>query len=248
MTEVWSCGGGTQSAAIAALICQGRLPKPDLAVIVDTEREKASTWHYLDTIIRPNLAQQGVMVERVPKSRFATVDLYGGEDDDTLLIPAFTTHSGTVGKLPTYCSVEWKRRVTARWLRSKKIEQARVWIGISRDEMNRVRTPQSSWMKEWYPLLFDVPMSRGDCVRLVTETMGWPKPPRSACWMCPNMSDDEWREMDLEDFKKAVNFEREIRQKDSFIFLHEIGKPLDEVDFADRQGKLYGCESGYCFV
>jgi hypothetical protein len=40
MTDLWSCGGGTQSAAIAALIVRGDIRKPDLAVIVDTERER----------------------------------------------------------------------------------------------------------------------------------------------------------------------------------------------------------------
>jgi hypothetical protein len=39
MATVWSCGGGTQSAAIAALIVSGQMPVPDLSVIVDTERE-----------------------------------------------------------------------------------------------------------------------------------------------------------------------------------------------------------------
>jgi len=162
ITQVWSCGGGTQSAAVAALIIQGRLPKPDLAVIVDTEREKSSTWRYLDDVIRPNLAKVGLAVERVPKSRFATVDLYGGKDGDTLLIPAFTTQNGSVGKMETFCSVEWKREVTARWLRSLGVEQARVWIGISRDEMRRIRSPRRQWLQEWYPLLFDAPMTKGD--------------------------------------------------------------------------------------
>jgi hypothetical protein len=248
MTEVWSCGGGTQSAAIAALIVQGRLPKPDYAVIVDTEREKASTWRYLDEVIRPNLAAVGVAIERVPKSQFATVDLYGGKDGDTLLIPAFTTQNGGVGKMETYCSGEWKREVTARWLRSLGVEEARVWVGISRDEMKRIRTARRKWLQEWYPLLFDVPMGRGDCIRLVMDVMGWPKPPRSACWMCPNMNDEEWREMDEADFAKAVEFERKIRKQDNFVFLHEVGKPIDQVDFTDRQSSFIGCDSGYCFV
>ena len=47
MTTVWSYGGGTQTAAIAVLILQGRLPKPDIAVMADTGREIASTWDYL---------------------------------------------------------------------------------------------------------------------------------------------------------------------------------------------------------
>jgi hypothetical protein len=44
MIEVFSSGGGTQSAAIAALIVQGRLPKPDFVVIADTDYECSSTW------------------------------------------------------------------------------------------------------------------------------------------------------------------------------------------------------------
>lgn len=247
MKQAWSNGGGTQSAAIAALIIQGRLPKPDIALIVDTEREKASTWRYLDEIIRPNLQSVGVYVERVPKSRYATVDLYGGEDDDSILIPAFTTQNGEVGKLPTFCSVEWKQRVVQRYLRELGVNEAQLWIGISRDEMRRIRTPRHKWLQERYVLLFDVPMYRSECLHLVMNVMGWPEPPRSACWMCPNMNDEEWRQMDREDFQKAVNFEREIRQKDAFVFLHELGKPLDQVDFTNHQPKL-GCDSGYCFI
>jgi len=248
LIDCWSCGGGTQSAAIAALICQGRLLKPDLAVIIDTEREKSSTWRYLDNVLRPNLAKVGLAITRVPKSEFTDVDLYGGEDDKILLIPAFTTINGEVGKMPPFCSGEWKRDVIHRWLRSKGVTEARCWVGISTNEKRRIRAPRRQWVQERYPLIFDVPMSKGDCIRLVMDVMGWPKPPRSACWMCPNLSDDEWREMDAEDFAKAVRFEREIRQKDNFVFLHQIGKPLDQVDFTDRQEQLYGCESGYCFV
>lgn len=42
-TQLWASGGGVQSAAIAALIVQGYI-RPDLAVIVDTEREQSTTW------------------------------------------------------------------------------------------------------------------------------------------------------------------------------------------------------------
>ena len=38
-------------------------------------------------------------MHRVAKEGWATKDLYGGADGDTLLIPAFTTHGGDVGKL-----------------------------------------------------------------------------------------------------------------------------------------------------
>lgn len=54
-TELWSYGGGTQSAAIAALIVAGRLPRPDAVVIADTERERSTTWRYLEEVVAPTL-------------------------------------------------------------------------------------------------------------------------------------------------------------------------------------------------
>ena len=93
-TQIWNNGGGTQSAAIATLIVTGKLPKPDLAVIADTGREKSATWDYLDRYIAPALESVGVTMRRVKKEDYATKDLYGGADGQTLLIPAFTTQGG----------------------------------------------------------------------------------------------------------------------------------------------------------
>lgn len=66
-TQIWNNGGGTQSAAIAALIVTGQLPTPDLAVIADTGRERSSTWDYLNAYIAPALASVGVQIHRVDK-------------------------------------------------------------------------------------------------------------------------------------------------------------------------------------
>lgn len=96
-TQIWSSGGGVQSTAIGALICMGEL-RPDMAVIVDTERELSTTWDYLDRWVIPALEHVGVTLHRVAKSEYATVDLMRNND---LLIPAFTTQSGEIGKLPT---------------------------------------------------------------------------------------------------------------------------------------------------
>ena len=65
MIQLFSSGGGTQSCAIAALIVQGKLPKPDLCVIADTGYENDRTWEYLDAVVRPALVAIGVEVHRV---------------------------------------------------------------------------------------------------------------------------------------------------------------------------------------
>ncbi len=245
MTQVWSCGGGTQSAAIAALIVARRLPKPDLAVMVDTEREKATTWAYVYSTIQPMLAHIGVDLQVVRKSEFATVDLYGKNGD--LLLPVYTA---TKGKLAGFCSNEWKRRVVMRWLRSVGVESCVSWIGYSTDEQKRVKAQREKWIQPRYPLI-ELGLSRADCVVTVLQA-GWPPPPRSACWMCPHMGNAEWRDLRDHapaDFAKAIRLDVLIREEDRDVFLHRSGTALATADLDEDDGQLtLGCDSGHCFV
>jgi len=243
-SDVWSCGGGTQSAAIAALIVRGDLPRPTHSVIVDTGREKSSTWAYYESTLRPRLSAVGVDLVRLPKDRFATVDLYSHKGE--LLLPTFTT----TGKLQTFCSAEWKRDVITRWARSVGVEKANNWIGISADELRRVRQGRRQWFSPWYPLV-EMGLRRVDCVRLV-ESMGWPTPPRSSCWCCSNMGPREWQELKdhaPDDWARAVNLERELRARDPGVYLHGQRVPLPEVlEQTSMTGLDNGCTSGLCFV
>jgi hypothetical protein len=246
-TQLWASGGGVQSAAVAALIVLGKL-RPDLAVIVDTEREQSTTWEYMDAVITPALQSVGVTLHRISKSTYAKVDLYGGKDGDTLLMPVFTDQSGETGKLPGYCSTEWKRRVVQRWANAQGVEQCDMWLGISVDEMHRATRTKGKWTST-YPLI-DYAMNRGDCVALV-KRMGWPDPPRSSCWNCPNHTAEEWRDIRSRpaEWQKAVQFDRQIRERDPHAFLHHDAVPLDQADLDDRNGALFShCDSGLCFV
>ncbi len=246
MTKLWSCGGGTQSAAIAALIIQDRIEKPDAAVMVDTEREKSQTWRYLREVLQPALLAVGVVLTVVPKGDFATVDLYGKNGD--LLLPVYTADGG---KLGGFCSNEWKRRVIMRWCRAQGFTEVQNWLGYSLDEAKRVKAAGERWFQPWYPLI-EMRLRRADCVNIV-EAMGWPTPPRSACWMCPHMTNAEWRhlkETDPSDFQKAIVLDQLIRDEDSNAFVHRSGTPLADADLGadDVQGELFGCDSGQCFV
>jgi hypothetical protein len=172
--SVWSCGGGTQSVAIGALIVQGRLPKPDFAVIADTGLEKQSTWDYLDSTLGPALASVGVTIHRVKRSEWAarwSNDLFATSGQ--ALISAFTDESGQKGKLTAYCSSGWKKEVVDRWLsvvHGVTESKRQKWLGFSFDEQRR-------WVKHhgkpdiWLPLVDGVRMNRHECVRLV-EKMG----------------------------------------------------------------------------
>lgn len=242
---VWSCGGGRQSAGIAALIVAGRLPVPDIAVIVDTEYEKESTWAYYETVLKPQLALMGCDLVRIVKSDYATVGLYGGKSGG-LLIPAFSTQEGSIGKLPAFCSNEWKQRVVRRYLRARGVRQCEMWLGISTNEADRMKDSDLQWITNAYPLI-NLGFSAQDCFQLVQE-IGWPEPPRSSCYMCPNQGKAEWDGMSDADYERARQFEADIREKDSFVYLTRMAKPLpaDRVVQATFES-LDNC-GGFCFV
>ena len=247
--DIWSYGGGVQTAAIGVLIVQGKLPVPAAVVMADTGREDSATWNYLTNVMAPYLAKVGVTVEIAPHS-LSTVDLHSKSGD--LLIPAFTS----TGKLPTYCSVEWKQRVVQRWLRSRDYgpkQPVRIWLGMSTDEASRAKDSPTAWASHHYPLLYDVPMNRAECVGIV-RSAGLSDAPKSSCWMCPFRADKQWRDLRdnrPEDWAKAVAFDKAIREKDPDVFVHKSAVPLDQVDLGETgdQPDLFGsCDTGYCYV
>lgn len=250
VTQVWNCGGGTQSVAIAALLVQGRLPKPDVSLIVDTGREVQSTWDYMDAVLVPELLSIGITLCKISKDEFATCDLWS-TNGETLEIPAFTTHTrGDIAKLPNFCSYEWKRRVADRWLRQQGFTDCRKWLGFALDEPRRWLSHANSELV-WLPLVHGVPMRKRDCLPLIAK-MGWPIPHKSRCWMCPNQSEDEWREVvaNPQEFASAIALDKQIREKDPFAFLHSSGVPLDQVDWSKPPEFEFerACNSGECFV
>lgn len=244
--QIWSSGGGTQSTAIAVLILQGKLPKPDFAFIADTGRETGETWEYLDKVTNPALAKIGLQVERlIPKT---LPDIFNGEG--TMLIPAFFTNDA---KASNFCSSYWKRDFVKRIAVQRGLVPGINWLGISTDEMRRVKTPRAAnWLLR-FPLVFDVPTSRNQCIQLISE-YGWPKAPKSSCWMCPNRRDAQWihlRDNRPDEFSAAVDFDIELRKQKPDAFLHDSRTPLGEVVLKEAEedhGQLSLCDSGECFV
>lgn len=252
--DVWSCGGGTQSIAIAALIVQGRLPKPAVSVIVDTGKEKRSTWEYADTVLVPALAAVGVTLHRIATAEWANQwgRGYVAKSGQTML-PAFSNQSGATGKLTNYCSKAWKMEARNRWLSATyglTKSKRRLWMGYSRDEQRRWAAMMDQ-PEYRLPLVMDVPMRRAECQQLVVS-MGWPPAPRSACYMCPNQHNEEWletKENRPDEFALAVVADQDLRALDPHAYLHKQCVPLAEVDWTTPQGDFVrSCQSGECFV
>ena len=113
------------------------------------------------------------------------------------------------------------------------------WLGMSLDEVHRLRQSDKKWIENYYPLCFDVKRRRHECILEVVR-FGLPEPPSSACWMCPNLDNEEWSQIkrdDPEDFKNAVALDYRVRaaDKQGGVFLHRDSVPLDEADLTKRK-------------
>lgn len=247
---VWSYGGGWQSVCIGVLIRQGRLPRPDLAGIVDTSREKQTTWDYLHQHMNPFLEPTGLQIEIVPAESGAYAGLCA--KDGLTLLPAYTAE----GRLSAFCSGKWKRDVMERWLRRKGVKKATEWLGFSIDEIGRAKKDHLAWLNLEFPLI-DLWINRAMIPAIIAEA-GLPMPSKSRCWMCPHQTPEEWLEVKAnpEEWAKAIAVEKEIqasdpRQEDLWLYSGRV--PLEMAAFErdikrpwDKPGRP--CESGNCWT
>ena len=236
MVVVMSFGGGTQSWGVAALVKAGELPAPDFAVMIDTGRECASTWRYME-------AHRTALPFPLHVVGQATPEIFWGTGEEDCLLPAYTQR----GKLPPFCSGNWKRDVFRRYLRKQMhIEQAEVWLGISYDEAHRMtsRTPQ--WLTNVYPLVKSR-IRRGDCIEAAERVFG-EVPTRSRCWMCPNQHRADWLTLAPNELDKAEQVDETVRERGLYLSRHRL--PVREsAALDDSQLLLFGEEcDGYCFV
>lgn len=113
------------------------------------------------------------------------------------------------------------------------------WMGISLDEIQRVKPSRDAYVKNRYPLI-EEEMTRNDCLNWL-EKNGFNKPPKSSCIGCPFHNDATWKDMKMNDKKSwddAVLIDKHIRELPRFkgkAFLHRSCKPLEELNFDENQ-------------
>lgn len=218
--------------------------------MADTGYEFKKTWEYTERYVAPMLAEIGLTIEIAPHS-LSKVDLYSHKGE--LLIPAYDARSGA--KLPTFCSSEWKTLVVRRHIGGARAnpDGVTMWIGMSLDEMHRLKHSTVDWCENHWPLCYDVKMKRNECRDLVLS-YGLPLPIKSRCKMCPHQPDEEWLEVQAEpeEWKESVAIDEMIYASHG-ARLHRSGKPLNMVQFSPKptstdETLFEACNSGFCWT
>lgn len=253
--KVISLGWGVQSWTMAAMSALGELPHVDFAIHSDTTHERAATYYFARKWT-PWLEARGVQVVTVRDDNAAR-QVWQGK-----MIPAYRDPDGAPAL--RVCTQRWKIYPMRRWIGEELkrrgltkthgvIEQ---WIGISWDEIQRMKPAEVQYIVHRWPLI-EKRMTRQACMNWL-QAHGLEVPPKSSCVMCPYHNKAAWREMRLSgdgDWEKAVEVDEAIRKARPpyNLFVHSSRRPLREVGKnIDMQPSFFDMESeecsGVCFV
>jgi hypothetical protein len=248
LIHIISLGAGVQSSTMSLMAAHGEItPMPNGAIFADTGYEPKAVYEWLDWLE----ARLPFPVYRV----MAYENRRGIFQRDQTQIPAYKD-TGGIGK--RQCTSNWKVVPIERKLRElvnatgKRLMDIAVvsWIGISLDEVHRMKPNSAKWIRNRWPLI-EKRINRHDCLRWM-EQRNFPRPPRSACVFCPYKSDAEWRVTRSDPEAMAV-----VRNVEAMLlpgeYLHRSNRVIDDVDLStdeDRgQMSLFGNEcTGLCGV
>lgn len=236
--RVISLGAGVQSTTMALMAAHGEIgPMPDCAIFADTQWEPQHVYDHLAWLEKAlPFAVYRVTAGNIRQNASNGINITGHSYQD---IP---WHSSK-GLGRRQCTYKYKIEPIAKKQRDLLGYRPRqripdgsveVWIGISTDEIPRMKDPRNKWQRNRWPLI-EAGMSRQECLKWMRDN-GYPTPPKSSCIGCPFKTNAQWREMrdsdpvswsDAIEVDAAIRDTRRLRQ-----FMHRSLKPLNEVDLS----------------
>ena len=261
-----SLGAGVQSSVMALMAKHGELgPMPDGAIFSDTGAEPDDVYDWLDWLED----ELPFPVYRVMEKRGLTKALEEAVSDGKRVAspPLFSMGADGASPIKRVCTSDFKIKPVKKKCRElvgakpgQRIKDHHIylWMGISLDEVSRMRECMDSWMTHTFPLI-EKRMRRGDCLEWMKRN-DYPEPPRSACVYCPYHSNHEWRRLkdyDQNGWDEALRIDKLVRNglpgsTADELYLHRECKPLEEVDLSTDEDRgqltfLDECE-GMCGV
>lgn len=245
--RVLSLGAGVQSTTLALMAAAGEIgPMPDCAIFADTQWEPKSVYAHLDRL-RASLPFP-IHVVTAGDIRADILTRRNTTGGNFAAVPWYVeAPNGDKGMGRRQCTKEYKLRPIQRkvveLLGGRPKAGAEMWVGISRDEIGRMKESQVQYIVNRWPLI-ERDMTRRDCLNWL-ERNGHGEPPKSACIGCPFHNDAMWRDLkeNPTEWADAVEVDRAIRHQPGIRgeqFMHRSMTPLESVDLrtAEDMGQI----------
>lgn len=250
--NVISLGAGKQSSYMLLNALEGKFEfKPDLAIFADTGCEPKSVYRYFNWLtnhyrkIPIITVQKGNLLQDV-------LNYVNGNTQRVSQLPFYLENGGI---MPRQCTYDYKIAPIRKHLQKiRNGESIRLWIGISLDEMERMKTSNVKYIQNYYPLIEN--RIAIDNIIEWFQRKNIPTPPKSSCLICPFHSYKYWslrKNIDDDEFEMVCDFDDRIRNYPKLknkAYIYRMRKPLRGNNFILQQARLFPelieeCE-GYC--
>lgn len=257
--RVLSLGAGVQSTTIALMAARGEIPAPDCAIFADTGDEPQAVYEHLAWLMSPGVLPFPIHVVNCKGSLRAA--LVAGDEEARLPV-----HIGHGGIKQRQCTRNWKIRPIRRKIRELlgaglrgyiAPDSVESWIGISTDEIERVKPSGCRFIHNRH-ILIEARMNRQGCYTWLEERQ-YRIPPKSRCKYCPFQGNEGWRGLKerADEWAETIEFDGWLREPAQIarfrgeVFLHSSRVPLATADLTAKPGEadLFGQEcEGICGV
>lgn len=237
MINVVSLGAGKQSSYMLINGLRGAYQhKPDIAIFSDTGCEPQYVYEYLYWLDNYLKKEFGFRIIRVKLGNIMqdTIDYIDRKVGRVASLPLRLSNNG--GLLPRQCTHDYKISPLRKYLRHNyPHSKFRLWMGISMDEIERMRYSNVKYITNYYPLI----ENRTPISSIINwyKQQNLPEPGKSACIICPFHSSTYWamfKKQYPEEFETACIFDEKIRNFPKIrqsCFLAKQLMPLRDIDF-----------------
>ena len=236
--NVISLGAGKQSSYLLLTALQGNYKfMPDFAIFSDTGCEPDYVYSFLDWLKTYVKDKYNFDIIIVSEGNILndTIEYLDGKRKRVASLPLRLGNNA--GLIMRQCTNDYKIKPLRKYLQTvRNGANVRLWLGISLDEIERMKDSNVNYIENYYPLIEN--RIRIDGIIEYFRINNLPEPGKSACLICPLHSDNYWKMFKKQfptEFETACRFDEKIRIYPNLkqkAYLSKHLKPLSEIDFS----------------
>lgn len=237
MLNVISLGAGKQSSYMLLNALENKFEfYPNFAIFSDTGCEPKYVYEYFEWL-RLHVKKKynfDIIIVSAGNLVNDVIDYINGNRKRAASLPLKLYNGGIIMR---QCTYDYKIAPLRKHLQKvRNSEIVNLWIGISLDEMERMKKSNVKYIKHYYPLV-EYRITIDQIIKYFKDEK-LKEPGKSACLICPFHSDQYWRMFKKQfpdEFSSVCDFDDKIRNYPNLrsqTYLSNHRKPLRDIDFS----------------
>jgi len=254
-----SCGQGAPSLFLIVAAGEGLFPA-EAVIVADTGWENDMLWNdgrrtgartFFEEVTQPLAEEYGMTAHFVRAQNKHGQEIPALPETQNLINVDLPLFGSEGGKLKQGCTSKWKIPAVRQQLRSMGAKTATTNLGLTMDEVHRIRPSELKWNSNAYPLIDNTQNKRYYRSMAIEELerRGIPYLVTTECDGCPHKDLPRWQRTSPQTIELLTQFE--ARFNGNYFLTREL-VPLPEaikrMEARQSMSIFDSCDSGYCFT